>query len=201
LSGKEARLKTLFDSLKDCRRCDLWEGRTNIVFGSGSPDARLVFVGEAPGYHEDLQAEPFVGSAGRFLDELLRDTVGIPREDVFIANVLKCRPPENRDPTSLEVSTCKPFLMQQLEIIEPDTVCSLGNFATRTLTGKKEGITKLKRKAVKVGCLYVFPMLHPAAALHRGNLYDEVRQDFRALKEFLDSPKPVDQEPSQTELF
>ena len=201
LSGKEAELKTLADSIGDCRRCDLWEGRTNIVFGSGSPDARLVFVGEAPGYHEDLQAEPFVGSAGRFLDELLRDILSIGRDDVFIANVLKCRPPENRDPTSQEVTTCKPFLMKQIEIIEPDTICSLGNFATRTLTGRKEGITRMRRKPVKVGALYVFPMFHPAAALHRGNLYDEVREDFKALKEFLDSPRPVDNEPTQTELF
>ena len=91
--------------------------------------------------------------------------------------------------------------MEQIEIIEPDTVCSLGNFATRTLTGRKEGITKMRRKPVKVGALYVFPMFHPAAALHRGNLYDEVREDFKALKEFLDSPRPVDNEPTQTELF
>ena len=201
MSGKEAKLLSLSESLEGCQRCGLWEGRTNIVFGSGSPDPRIVFVGEAPGYHEDLQAEPFVGSAGKFLDELLKEILGVPRDDVYIANVLKCRPPENRDPTALEVDTCKPFLMQQLEILEPDTVCTLGNFATRTLTGKREGITKLRRKPVKVGALYVFPMFHPAAALHRGDLYEEVRQDFRSLKEFLDSPRPVEEESTQRELF
>jgi DNA polymerase len=201
LSGKEAKLLSLAESLEGCQLCGLWEGRTNIVFGSGSPDARVVFVGEAPGYHEDLQAEPFVGSAGKFLDELLKEILNIPRDEVYIANVLKCRPPENRDPTALEVDTCKPFLMQQLEIMEPDTVCSLGNFATRTLTGKREGITKLRRKPVKVGTLYVFPMFHPAAALHRGDLYEEVRQDFRSLKEFLDSPRRVEEESIQRELF
>jgi DNA polymerase len=201
LSGKEAKLLDLHETLRDCQRCGLWESRTNVVFGSGSPDAQLVFVGEAPGYHEDLQAEPFVGAAGKFLDELLQEILGVRREDVYIANVLKCRPPENRDPTSTEVETCKPFLMQQLEIMKPDTVCSLGNFATKTLTGRREGITKLRRKPIKIGSLYVFPMFHPAAALHRGNLYEEVRLDFRTLKEFLESPKPVDAEPPQMELF
>ncbi|MFH1314148.1 MAG: uracil-DNA glycosylase [Candidatus Eisenbacteria bacterium] len=201
MSDKEMKLLNLSESLEGCQRCGLWEGRTNIVFGSGSPDAQLVFVGEAPGYHEDLQAEPFVGSAGKFLDELLTEILGVRRDDVYIANVLKCRPPENRDPTALEVDTCKPFVMQQLGILKPDTVCSLGNFATRTLTGKREGITKLRRKPVKVGDLYVFPMFHPAAALHRGDLYEEVRQDFRSLKEFLDSPRTVEEESTQRELF
>ncbi len=201
MSDKEAGLAELYESLRDCQRCDLSQSRTNVVFGSGSPDARVVFVGEAPGYHEDLQAEPFVGSAGKFLDELLREILGVRREDVYIANVLKCRPPENRDPTAVEIETCKPFLMRQLEIISPVTICSLGNFATKTLTARREGITKLRRKPIKVGPIYVFPMYHPAAALHRGDLYEEVRQDFGALKEFLESPPPVEDKNSQMELF
>ena len=202
MTEKEAKLKELQDSLVDCRRCDLSEGRINVVFGAGSADADVVFVGEAPGRNEDIQAEPFVGAAGKFLDELLRDILGLSREDVFIANVIKCRPPENRDPTVVEIETCKPFLMKQLEIIEPVTICTLGNFATKTLSGKREGITKLRQKPVQVGRSFVFPIYHPAAALHRGDLYDAVRGDFKALKEFLDQPKTlVEEEPPQMELF
>jgi uracil-DNA glycosylase family 4 len=201
LTGSKQQLAELSETLKDCRRCDLWQERTNVVFGSGRPDADVLFVGEAPGYHEDQQAEPFVGAAGRFLDELLRDVLAIGREDVYIANVLKCRPPDNRDPTSSEVDTCKPFLLRQIEIISPIVICSLGNFATRTMTGRREGITRLRRRPIRVGNIYVFPMFHPAAALHRGDLYEEVRQDFRSLKEFLESPGPADEEPSQMELF
>ena len=201
MTEKEARLNELHDSLKDCRRCDLSEGRINVVFGSGSADADVVFVGEAPGRNEDLQAEPFVGAAGKFLDELLRDILRLTRDDVFIANVIKCRPPENRDPSKLEIETCRPFLMEQLEIISPVTICTLGNFATRSLSGKREGITKLRRKPVQVGRSFIFPMYHPAAALHRGDLYDEVRGDFKALKEFLDQPKIIVEEPPQMELF
>jgi DNA polymerase len=201
MSDNETELRQLYESIKDCQRCDLSASRTNVVFGAGSPVARVVFVGEAPGYHEDLQAEPFVGAAGRFLDELLKEILGISRNDVYIANVLKCRPPDNRDPTAVEVDTCKPFLLRQLEIISPLTVCTLGNFATRTLTGRKEGITKLRWKPIASGGRYVFPIYHPAAALHRGDLYDEVRLDFAKLKEFLDAPPPLAEEAPQMELF
>lgn len=201
MTEKETKLRELYESLKDCRRCGLSEGRTNVVFGSGAADADLVLVGEAPGYNEDLQAEPFVGAAGKFLDELLKDILGLTRNDIYIANVLKCRPPDNRDPGSIEIETCKPFLFSQLEVISPIVVCTMGNFATKTLTGRREGITRLKRKAIRVAGVFVFPIYHPAAALHRGDLYDEVRQDFRALKEFLESPKPVDAEPPQMDLF
>jgi uracil-DNA glycosylase family 4 len=201
LATKQDLLTDLFESLRDCRRCGLAEGRTNVVFGSGSPDADLVLVGEAPGYNEDLQAEPFVGAAGRFLDELLDDILHLTRDRIYIGNVLKCRPPDNRDPNPVEIETCKPFLFRQLEIISPVVVCSMGNFATKTLTGRREGITKLRRKPIKVGSLFVFPIYHPAAALHRGDLYDEVRDDFKALKAFLEAPRPADDEPPQMELF
>lgn len=201
MATKQDLLRDLYESLKDCRRCGLAEGRTNVVFGSGSPDADLVLVGEAPGYNEDIQAEPFVGAAGRFLDELLDDILHLTRDRIYIGNVLKCRPPDNRDPSPVEIETCKPFLSRQLEIISPVVVCSMGNFATKTLTGRREGITKLRRKPVKVGDLFVFPIYHPAAALHRGDLYDEVREDFKALKAFLEAPKPADDEPPQMELF
>jgi uracil-DNA glycosylase family 4 len=201
VTEKAKLLAELYESLKDCQRCGLAEGRTNVVFGSGSPDADLVLVGEAPGYHEDLQGEPFVGAAGKFLDELLSDILDLSRSSIYIANVLKCRPPENRDPALLEIETCKPFLLRQLEIISPTVVCTMGNFATKTLTGRREGITKLKRRPIRVGKTIMFPIYHPAAALHRGDLYDEVRQDFKALKAFLEAPEPPEEEPPQMELF
>lgn len=200
MTEKAQALKDLSGLVQVCQKCDLASGRTTVVFGDGSPDAEIVFVGEAPGYHEDLQGKPFVGSAGRFLDELLREILGLSRDDVYIANVIKCRPPENRDPTSAEIEICKPYLMKQLEIIAPKVVCTLGNFATKTLTGRKEGITRLRRKAIRINKFYVFPIYHPAAALHRGDLYDEVRQDFASLKEFLEAPTPPDETP-QMELF
>jgi DNA polymerase len=201
MSIKGTELDNLYESIKDCQRCDLSAGRTNVVFGAGSADARLVFVGEAPGHHEDLQAKPFVGAAGRFLDELLRDALGMSREEVYIANVIKCRPPDNRDPAASEIETCKPFLMKQLEIISPHTVCTLGNFATRTLTGRKEGITRLRRKPIRVAGRFIFPMFHPAAALHRGDLYEDVKADFEALRSFLESPPALEDEAPQMELF
>jgi DNA polymerase len=171
------------------------------VFGSGAADADLILVGEAPGHNEDLQGEPFVGAAGRFLDELLKDILGLARDQIYIANVIKCRPPDNRDPSSAEIETCKPFLLRQIEVIQPVVVGSMGNFATKTLTGRRQGITKLKRKAIRACGTFVFPIYHPAAALHRGDLYDEVREDFKALREFLESPEPLVDEPPQGELF
>jgi len=205
MTEKAGQLADLARGLEGCERCSLAETRINIVVGSGSPDAEIMFVGEAPGYHEDLQGQPFVGAAGKLLDELLKEILCIRRDDVYIANVLKCRPPENRDPTAIEVETCKPFLMRQVEIIAPRIVCTLGNFATRTLTDRREGITKLRRTVIRAGKRCVFPMFHPAAALHRGNLYDDVRLDFSALKEYLSSPQPSDDgsdaETSQMELF
>jgi DNA polymerase len=173
--------------------------------GTGSADAQVMFVGEAPGYNEDIQGQPFVGAAGRLLDELLKEMLGIPRDSVYIANVLKCRPPENRDPTALEVETCKPFLMRQVEVISPQIICALGNFATRTLTDRREGITKLRRRVIRSAGRLVFPMFHPAAALHRGDLYEDVRLDFVTLKKFLDSPDLAQEtagpDTSQMELF
>jgi uracil-DNA glycosylase family 4 len=198
---KSKLLAQLGDVARACTACELSGHRTKVVFGSGSAGARIMFVGEAPGYNEDLQGEPFVGAAGKLLDELLREIVGIGRDEVYIGNVLKCRPPDNRDPTAQEIETCKPFLIKQIEIIEPEVIATLGNFATRTLTGRREGISKLRRKPIRVEDWYVFPMFHPAAALHRGDLYEDVRQDFEALKQFLDSPPEIEPEPSQMELF
>lgn len=203
MTSNEKEIADLTETLKDCRRCSLAEGRTNVVPGAGSASAEIMIVGEAPGYNEDIQGKPFVGAAGKLLDELLQEILGIRRDDVYIANVLKCRPPENRDPTPIEIDTCKPFLLRQIEIISPMVICALGNFATRALTDRREGITKLRRKPVKIASRYVFPMFHPAAALHRGDLYEEVRQDFIALKTFLQSPRAADTEEElpQMDLF
>jgi len=184
-------LQELGHSLKDCQRCRLSSGRTQVVFGTGNPQASIMFVGEAPGFYEDKQGIPFVGAAGKLLNELL-ESAGLSRDDIYIANVIKCRPPDNRDPLPDEVETCKPFLFQQIELIKPKVVCTLGNFAMQTLLGKKIGIMKMRGQAFQVQDFFVFPMLHPAAALHQGNLNEPLREDFRKLKAFLDlQPEPT----------
>jgi len=189
-------LQELHDSIKDCQRCRLASGRTQVVFGTGNSHAKIMFVGEAPGFYEDKQGIPFVGAAGKLLDELLEGS-GLSRNDVYIANVIKCRPPDNRDPMADEVETCKPFLLQQIELIKPKVVCTLGNFAMQTLLGKKVGIMKVRGQSFQVKDFFVFPLLHPAAALHQGNLNEPLREDFRKLKAFLDRQQepvpPVEQ--------
>jgi DNA polymerase len=160
-------------------------GRTKVVFGVGNPHASVMFVGEAPGFNEDQQGEPFVGAAGKLLNELLQ-SANLSRSDIYIANVIKCRPPNNRDPEPDEVETCKPFLLQQISMIRPKLVCTLGNWATQTLLERKVGITKVKGQAFYMKDFVIFPLLHPAAALHQGNLLDTLKADFKKLKEFLD---------------
>jgi DNA polymerase len=144
-----------------------------------------MFVGEAPGFYEDRQGEPFVGAAGKLLTELLQ-SVGLSRSNIFIANVIKCRPPNNRDPLPDEIDTCKPFLLQQIKLIRPKLVCTLGNFATQTLLEKKVGITKVRGQVFQMSDFIVFPLLHPAAALHQGNLRGPLMEDFQKLKSVLD---------------
>jgi DNA polymerase len=179
-------LAELGASLHDCQRCKLSKlGRTQVVFGTGNPNATIMFVGEAPGFYEDQQGEPFVGAAGKLLNELLQ-SAGLSRSEVYIANVIKCRPPNNRDPEQDEVATCKPFLLQQIQLINPKVVCTLGNWATRTLLERNLGITKVRGRAFHHNNMVVFPLLHPAAALHQGNLLEPLREDFRKLKAFLD---------------
>jgi uracil-DNA glycosylase len=173
-------LQELAKSLHNCQQCKLAKlGRTQVVFGVGNPRASIMFVGEAPGFNEDQKGEPFVGAAGKLLNDLLA-SANLSRDQIYIANVIKCRPPNNRDPEPDEVDTCKPFLMQQIQLIRPKLVCTLGNWATQTLLERKVGITKVKA--------------HPAAALHQGNLLDTLKDDFKKLKEFLDKhtqPPPV----------
>jgi DNA polymerase len=179
-------LHELSTSLHNCQRCKLAKlGRTQVVFGTGNPAASIMFVGEAPGFNEDQKGEPFVGAAGKLLDKLL-ESAGLSRSQVYIANVIKCRPPNNRDPEPDEVDTCKPFLLQQIELINPKLVCTLGNWATQTILEKKVGITKVKGQAIKLERFVVFPLLHPAAALHQGNLLETLKEDFKKLKAYLD---------------
>jgi uracil-DNA glycosylase len=178
-------LHELKSSLHDCRRCGLSSGRTQVVFGTGHPQADIMFVGEAPGFYEDRQGEPFVGAAGKLLNELLQ-SIGLSRTDIFIANVIKCRPPNNRDPLPEEIETCKPFLLQQIELIKPKLVCTLGNFATQTLLERKVGITKVRGQVIRMPNFIVFPLLHPAAALHQGNLRIPLKEDFQKLKTVLE---------------
>ncbi len=178
-------LPTLSTSLQDCQRCQLSAGRTQVVFGTGNPQASIMFVGEAPGFYEDREGVPFVGAAGKLLSELLR-SIGLERSDIYIANVIKCRPPNNRDPLPDEIDTCKPFLLQQIELIQPKLVCTLGNFATQTLLDRKVGITKVRGQAIKLEHFVVFPLLHPAAALHQNNLLVFLKEDFKKLKTVLE---------------
>ena len=188
-------LLELGKSLHNCQRCKLSKmGRTQVVFGVGNPHASVMFVGEAPGFNEDQQGEPFVGAAGKLLNDLLQ-SAGLSRSDIYIANVIKCRPPNNRDPEPDEVETCKPFLMQQIQMIRPKLVCTLGNWATQTLLERKVGITKVKGLAFYMKDFVIFPLLHPAAALHQSNLLDTLKEDFKKLKEFLDKNTKI-QEPS-----
>jgi DNA polymerase len=186
-------LQDLAKSLHNCQRCKLAKlGRTQVVFGVGNPHASIMFVGEAPGFNEDQQGEPFVGAAGKLLNDLLQ-SANLSRDQIYIANVIKCRPPNNRDPEPDEVETCKPFLMQQIQMIRPKLVCTLGNWATQTLLERKVGITKVKGQAFYMKDFVIFPLLHPAAALHQGNLIDTLKDDFKKLKEFLDKhTKPTE---------
>ena len=187
-------LDELQASLLDCQRCRLASGRTQVVFGTGNPHATIMFVGEAPGFYEDQQGEPFVGAAGKLLNELL-GSIGLSRSDIYIANVIKCRPPNNRDPQPDEVDTCKPFLLHQIQYIKPHLVCTLGNFATQTLLNTKVGISKVRGRAIPLPDFVVFPLFHPAAALHQGNLKAVLVEDFQKLKQVLEtmSQKPADQ--------
>ena len=175
-------LTTVRLKLGECRRCPLHESRTRIVFGSGNPRAEIVLVGEAPGAREDAEGVPFVGAAGRLLDRML-ESIGVGREDIYIANVLKCRPPANRNPRPEEIETCKPFLQEQLGAIRPAVVGTLGNFATRVLLQTREGITSLRGRVFEVQGWTVLPMYHPAAALHNGGLRSEIEADFQRLRD------------------
>lgn len=167
-----------------CRKCQLCETRTTVVFGVGNPDAEVMFIGEAPGRQEDLGAEPFIGAAGKYLNSLLA-IAGIKREDIYIANILKCRPPSNRDPQPAEIEVCTPYLREQIKAIKPDVLVTLGNFATRFVLKTDRGITSLRGRAYTAGRFYVLPTFHPAAAIYDKSKCELMESDFRLLNELL----------------
>lgn len=179
-------LDTLRQTTEECLKCELGGSRLNLVFGHGNSSADIVFIGEAPGFNEDKQGIPFVGAAGKLLTELLAG-IGMAREDVYIANVLKCRPPGNRDPLPDEVAACKPVLFEQLAIIDPKVVVTLGAHATRTILGRDVSISKVHGTTFQVDGYTVFPIYHPAAALYARATKELLEEDFRALKQYLTS--------------
>ena len=177
-------LETLQAQAEACRACPLAEGRTHVVFGTGNPQARVLIVGEAPGKNEDLQGIPFVGAAGKYLNELLA-YAGLRREDVYIANVLKCRPPGNRNPMPSEIEVCTPFLREQTRTIDPAFIVTLGNFATKFILKTDRGITGLHGKLYQTGKFMVFPVFHPAAAIYDRRKRADLEDDFATLGEHL----------------
>ncbi len=187
-------LKAVWEVARGCVRCpQLAEARTQVVFGAGNADADLMFVGEAPGANEDRIGRPFVGQAGKLLDRLLGE-IGLDREEVFIANVLKCRPPGNRDPLPAEIENCSGYLRTQLDLIEPRVLCTLGNFATKLLRADPAGITRLHGQAevrvVGPRAVRLYPLLHPAAALYTPAMLETLRADFARIPELLELPVP-----------
>ena len=181
-------LEVLAREAAGCTRCRLSEGRTQVVFGAGNPHADLMFVGEAPGFHEDKQGVPFVGQAGKLLEKLLAG-IGMSRADVYIANTLKCRPPGNRDPQPDEIEACESHLFRQIELIEPKIVATLGNFATKLLSGRPLGITRVhgQEQETTIGSrsVLLYPLYHPAAALYTPAMLTVLEQDFARLPELL----------------
>jgi DNA polymerase len=192
-ADRRERLVTVFREARDCTRCALSESRSQVVFGAGNADADLMFVGEAPGAEEDRQGLPFVGRSGALLTSML-EQAGMSREDVFIANTLKCRPPGNRDPRPEEIETCSPWLDEQIRLIEPVVIATLGNFATRLLSGRPAGITKVHgvpQLATLGGRrVYLYPLFHPAAALRATSTAELLRRDIAALPELVSRGQP-----------
>jgi uracil-DNA glycosylase len=182
-------LKQVLTQARSCTRCpELAATRRTVVFGAGNADADLMFVGEAPGASEDEQGLPFVGRAGKLLSQLLEE-IGLQREDVFIANTLKCRPPGNRDPQPIEIENCREYLLRQVELIEPSVICSLGNFSTKLLRADPTGITRLhgQPEVIELGsrAVRLYPIFHPAAALYTPRMLETLREDFSRLPELL----------------
>jgi DNA polymerase len=197
-----------------CTKCALAAGRTQVVFGAGDPSSDLMFVGEAPGFHEDKQGVPFVGAAGKLLGTLLAG-IGLTREDVYVCNVLKCRPPGNRDPLPEEIQACESHLFRQIELISPTLVATLGNFATKLLSGKPAGITQVHGREQRVvlggNDVTLYPIFHPAAALYTPRMLQVLEEDFARIPELLgrqievvpepEPPVPHNEQPVQLGLF
>jgi len=196
-------MRTLEEAAREastCERCRLAQGRTQVVYGVGSPSADLMFIGEGPGYYEDKQGEPFVGAAGQLLNRMLAE-IGIERDDVYIANVVKCRPPGNRDPYPDEVEACAPWLREQVQLIDPRVVVTLGNFATRFVLDKQVSISRVRGQRLPWSGRTVIPTFHPAAILHGGgeasNQMTALRADFQEIRRALaeaPEPQPVEEQ-------
>jgi len=195
IDQRREALKQVFAQASVCTRCqELAATRKSVVFGAGNANADLMFVGEAPGASEDEQGLPFVGRAGKLLETLLKE-IGLERKDVFIANVLKCRPPGNRDPLPLEIENCREYLYRQVELIQPRVICSLGNFSTKLLRDDPTGITRLHGQPQELTLgrrtVRLYPIFHPAAALYTPRMLETLRQDFARLPELLAQPEPA----------
>jgi DNA polymerase len=202
--SRREQLKAVFEEARGCTRCpQLAAARHSVVFGAGNADADLMFVGEAPGANEDKQGLPFVGQAGKLLDQLLGE-IGLQRSDVFVANVLKCRPPGNRDPLPAEIANCQDYLFRQLDLIRPKVVCTLGNFSTKLLRADPgTGITRLhgrdEIRTIGPRAVRLFPLYHPAAALYTRSLLEILRADFARIPDLLELEPPPQPEPAAVE--
>jgi uracil-DNA glycosylase family 4 len=182
-----------------CTSCDLSRERTNVVFSSGSPDAQVMVVGEGPGQQEDEQGIPFIGRSGQLLVDLLGE-IGFDRDDVYIANVVKCRPPRNRDPRPDEIDACKPYLRRQIELVDPAVVVTVGNFSSKLLLGTTTGITKLRGSAYEWWGRHLVPTFHPAAALRGGeNVTNQIREDLALVRDIIDGRISRDDAPDSTQ--
>jgi uracil-DNA glycosylase family 4 len=189
--SRSAALAAYATETAACTRCRLSQGRTQVVFGVGDANADLMFVGEAPGFHEDKQGYPFVGQAGKLLDKLL-EGIGLSRPQVYIANVIKCRPPGNRDPQPDEIEACESHLFRQIGLIEPKLIATLGNFATKLLSGKQYGITRVHGRPQEATLggrtVMLFPLYHPAAALYTPAMLKTLEEDFARIPELIAEP-------------
>jgi uracil-DNA glycosylase len=190
---RREQLKAVYEQAKDCTRCPLHQTRTTVVFGSGNADADLMFVGEAPGANEDKQGLPFVGQAGKLLTKLLSE-IGLDRDEVFICNTVKCRPPNNRDPHPNEIESCNEYLRRQVELIQPTVICTLGNFSTKLLRGDNTGISRLhgqpEVRTIGTRAIRLYPLYHPAAALYTPSTLEVLRADFDRIPDLLAQGAP-----------
>ena len=183
--NSQVLLGNLYHSIENCKKCSLYKLRNNLVFGAGNPDAELMLIGEAPGREEDLQGKPFVGAAGRLLTEAL-GRVGLSRADVYIANILKCRPPGNRNPQPEEIEICFPYLERQIEIIKPKLICTMGNFASQLLLKTSQGITHIRGKIQSYKeSTSVIPIFHPAACIYKPGWERDFLEDLRMVRDEL----------------
>lgn len=206
--GTVITLNQIAAEVRGCTLCELSRSRTHAVPGEGDPNASIMLIGEGPGHHEDQQGRPFIGASGKFLDELL-GIAGLKRSDVFIGNVVKCRPPGNRDPLPDEISACSGYLDRQIEAINPDVIVTLGRFSmSRWFAGER--ISRIHGQPKKVGDRLIVPMYHPAAALHQGSIRPQIEDDFRRLPKFLaeveaereaQAKKSDDPPPAQMTMF